>query len=72
MQPYELAQALALRPVLAVHGTADEVVPHFHLNLFSGPHIQPLTIDGANHTFAAHRRELVAGVHHFLTEWVTL
>lgn len=69
-QPYEMAKALAPRPVLAVHGTSDEVVPYFHLNMFSAPHIQQLTIPNANHTLAAHRRELVAGVFDFLTGWI--
>lgn len=70
LQPYEAAQGIVPRPVLVVHGTADEVVPYFYGEALgaTGEHVRFVPIEGANHAFAAHRAELVSVVCDFLTQ----
>lgn len=67
VQPYEAAAQLAPRPVLVIHGSADEIVPAFNAAAFSGEHIQQVMIEGANHTYADHRESFVATVRGFMT-----
>ena len=66
LQPYEVPALIALRPVLVIHGTADEVVMHFNASAFTGDNVQTVLIDGANHTFADHRQQLIEAVWEFL------
>jgi pimeloyl-ACP methyl ester carboxylesterase len=66
-QPTDAIKAIAPRPILIAHGTADEVVPFYHadgLAMMGG--VERLSIKGANHTFTYHRRDLVKGVFDFL------
>ncbi len=59
--PLELISAVSPRPVLIVHGSADEWVPAAHGRLLHERAGQPrgyAEIDGANHAFSWHRPEL--------------
>ena len=72
LQPGEALAKIAPRPVLIVHGTADEIVPFYHADGFGmmgGEHVQRVNIEGARHTFPMHRQELISVVHAFLSAW---
>ena len=71
LRPADAVGAIAPRPLLGVHGTADEWIPPSAGRLLLEQAGQPsrfVEIDGANHAFAWHRtalRDLVTG---WLTE----
>jgi len=69
-QPTEAAASIAPRPVLIVHGTADEIVPFFHAGAFMGNHIHQAPIEGARHTFPHHRHVMIEAVEGFLSRWL--
>jgi fermentation-respiration switch protein FrsA (DUF1100 family) len=72
LQPYEVLPQISPRPMLVVHGTADEVVPFFHADClvhYAGEIARLAKIDGANHTFDHHRRELIQVVAGYLGAW---
>jgi pimeloyl-ACP methyl ester carboxylesterase len=59
--PLELISAVSPRPVLIVHGSADEWVPAADGRLLherAGQQRGYAELDGANHAFSWHRREL--------------
>jgi pimeloyl-ACP methyl ester carboxylesterase len=67
VQPYEAVVQLAPRPVLVVHGEGDDVVPSYNADALTvGSHVQKVMVPDANHSFAAHRDELVKVVVDFL------
>lgn len=69
--PYGLMSQVR-QPTLLLHGTADEVVPLYHaeaLQYASGNKAELQRIEGANHTYARHRSELVAAVTGWLEHW---
>jgi pimeloyl-ACP methyl ester carboxylesterase len=71
-QPYEALPQIAPRPMLVVHGTADDVVPFFHADclIHYGRETAHLAkIEGANHTFDDQRGELIKTVTDFLGNW---
>jgi uncharacterized protein len=71
LRPADVVGAIAPRPLLGVHGSADEWIPPSASRLLHERAGQPsryVEIDGANHAFAWHRdvlRDLVTG---WLTE----
>ncbi len=71
LRPADVVKAIAPRPLLVVHGSADEWIPPSASRLLHEQAGQPsryVEIDGANHAFAWHRavlRDLVTG---WLTE----
>lgn len=71
LQPYEVLEKIAPRPVLLLHGTEDEIVPAIHLDGFaSAAHVQKVLLPDAGHLFALHRAELVQTVSDFLEKHV--
>jgi pimeloyl-ACP methyl ester carboxylesterase len=68
VQPIDAVAALVPRPILLVHGTADEVVPFSHADAlaYNNDHVQKHLIAGANHGFSDHRAELIKAVLDFL------
>jgi uncharacterized protein len=67
LRPADVVEAIAPRPLLVVHGSADEWIPADASRLLYERAGQPrryAEIDGANHAFAWHRamlRDLVTG-----------
>jgi len=71
LQPLDAPAKIAPRPVLIVHGTADEIVPFFNADAFmmnAGDHVRRADVAGANHVFGDYRAELIAAVHAFLQD----
>lgn len=66
-QPMEVITQIAPRPVLVLHGTADEIVPYYHADAFAaaGEHVHLVKIDGATHGFDSHRPQLIQVVTEF-------
>ena len=63
--PVDVVDALVPRPLLIVHGTADEVVPmsqSMELKQQAGEAANLVLIEGADHGFSRHRKQLVETV----------
>lgn len=69
VQPMEAVAQIAPRPIFVIHGTEDEIVPLYNADAFTGSHVTRAHIDGANHTFAAHRSALIAEVRRCLADF---
>lgn len=70
-QPADVVPAISPRPLLVVHGSADEWIPAAASRLLYERAGQPrrhVEIQGANHAFAWHRAELRGLVTGWLTE----
>ena len=67
--PVDLMDLLKLCPLLVVHGTADEVVPVSQAMELKtqAPAAEIVLMEGADHVFSQHRKQLVATV----VPWVT-
>jgi dipeptidyl aminopeptidase/acylaminoacyl peptidase len=67
LRPLDLVGSISPRPLLIVHGSADEWVPVAQarrLHACAGPPREYVEIDGANHAFSWHRarlRDLIVG-----------
>ncbi|MEL6151593.1 MAG: alpha/beta fold hydrolase, partial [Chloroflexota bacterium] len=66
IQPYEAIAQIAPRPVLVIHGAADEAVPAYNADALGGAHVTQVRIEGANHGFTDHRAEFMEAAHTFL------
>lgn len=70
LRPADVVGAIAPRPLLVVHGSADEWIPPSASRLLHERAGQPnryVEIDGANHAFAWHR----AALRDLVTGWLT-
>jgi uncharacterized protein len=70
LRPADVVEAIAPRPLLVVHGSADEWVPTRASRLLheqAGHPSRYVEIDGANHAFAWHR----AALRDLVTGWLT-
>ena len=70
LRPADVVGAIAPRPLLGVHGSADEWIPPSASRLLHERAGQPsryVEIDGANHAFAWHR----AALRDLVTGWLT-
>lgn len=70
--PIEVAAQLAPRPLLVIHGGADEDVPSYSAAAIveaAGATATLLMIEGADHGFEGKRETLIAGVSNWLENW---